>query len=542
MKRKPIKQLSVLVISLMLVVSLTACGGAAKGYAPSNSMESEAITYVGQSPMETQTTYAKVADMSESDVMPEEFNTEEYNYIRGNSFLAVKANPFSTFAADVDTASYTNLRRKILSGSNPAADAIRIEEMINYFSYDYPEPQGNEPFSVTTEIAPCPWNADTELLLIGLQAKKLDKDAMPPSNLVFLVDVSGSMYSEDKLPLVQKAFLLLLENMGPEDKISIVTYASSDAVVIKGAGIDEKTKIADAIESLRAGGSTHGSKGINTAYEIAEEYFIEGGNNRVILATDGDLNVGVTSESALTSLVKEKKESGVFLSVMGFGTGNLKDNKMEALADNGNGNYSYIDSLSEARKVLVEEMGGTLFTVAKDVKLQVEFNPAVVKGYRLVGYENRTMAAEDFADDTKDGGEIGAGHRVTALYEIAKVDSAYDMQEVESKYNRPETQNTEQNTENNEWLTLSVRYKEPDGDTSRLLAYPVTDENYNSEMSENMSFAAGVAQFGMYLRNSEYLGTTDISEVIERVEALPSVCEDDYKEELVYIMKKAKRY
>ncbi|MBQ7371517.1 MAG: von Willebrand factor type A domain-containing protein, partial [Blautia sp.] len=353
-----------------------------------------------------------------------DWNTEEYSYQEENSWMSVKTSPFSTFAADVDTASYANLRRMILRGQEIPADAVRIEEMINYFSYDYAKPQGDEPFSVTTEIAPCPWNADTELLLIGLQAKKMEQEERPASNLVFLIDVSGSMGDPDKLPLVQRSIHLLAENLGPKDRISIVTYADGDEVVLEGVSGEKQAEISAAMEDLMAGGGTNGSAGIQTAYEIAEKFFIPGGNNRIILATDGDLNIGITDEGSLTHLIKEKAKSGVFLSVLGFGFGNLSDTNMEALADNGNGNYSYIDSVSEARKVLIDEMGATLFTVAKDVKLQVEFNPERIKGYRLIGYENRTMAAEDFSDDSKDGGEIGAGHRVTALYEIAKTDSA----------------------------------------------------------------------------------------------------------------------
>ena len=326
--------------------------------------------------------------------------------------------------------------------------------------------------------------------------------------------------------------------MTANDRISIVTYASSDAVIIDGASAEEKTEIMTAIENLEAGGSTHGSKGIETAYELAEKHYISGGNNRVILATDGDLNVGITSEGELTRLIQKKKESGIFLSVMGFGTGNIKDNKMEALADNGNGNYSYIDTIDEARKVLVEEIGGTLFTVAKDVKLQVEFNPNVVKGYRLIGYENRLMSAEDFSDDSKDGGEIGAGHRVTALYEIVKADSAYEIPELDSRYDQDNENKDSQDLESSEWLAVNIRYKEPDEDSSRLLVYPVTDAMLHQTMSENMSFAAGVAQFGMILRESEYLGTTTLEDVRIRLETLPSVSEDEYKQELLYLMDK----
>ena len=521
-----------------------------------------------------------------------DWNTEEYSYQQENAWMSVKTSPFSTFAADVDTASYANLRRMILRGERIPADAIRIEEIINYFSYDYPEPQDGEPFSVTTEIAPCPWNENTQLLLIGLQAKKMEQTERPASNLVFLVDVSGSMDEYNKLPLVQQSMHLLTESLGPEDRVSIVTYASGDKVVLEGVSGENQAEISSAMEDLMAGGGTNGSAGIQTAYEIAEKYFIPDGNNRIILATDGDLNIGITDEGSLTRLIQEKAKSGVYLSVLGFGTGNISDTNMEALADHGNGNYSYIDSVSEARKVLIEEMGQTLFTVAKDVKLQVEFNPEKIKGYRLIGYENRVMAAEDFADDTKDGGEIGAGHRVTALYEIAKTDSAQKIPEVVSRYGNngqaavetvsaeasaeegdsvetlaesktvnevtehamdeaeePNTADEAAGTEQDglaasvsedELLAVNIRCKEPDGDESRLFTYPVTTSQETETMSENLSWAAGVAQVGMLLKESEYSGTSDFETVLERLEALESVKNDDYRQEFLYLVKRVK--
>lgn len=463
---------------------------------------------------------------------PEEnWNTEEYNYIQENRFLAVSTTPLSTFAADVDTASYTNLRRMLNNGVQVPADAVRIEEMLNYFHYDYPAPEEDAPFSVTGELFPCPWNPDTHLLRLGLQAPQADWEAMPPSNLVFLIDVSGSMDSWDKLPLVKQAFIMLTENLRPGDVISIVTYASSDRVVLDGATGDESPQIRAAIEELTAGGSTAGSKGITTAYELARKHFIPGGNNRVILATDGDLNVGITSEGELTRLIEAEKADGIFLSVMGFGTGNIKDNKMEALADHGNGNYSYIDSVQEARRVLVEEMGGTLFTVAKDVKLQVEFNPAQVKGYRLIGYENRLMAAEDFADDAKDGGEIGAGHRVTVLYELALTGSAMEVPGADLKYQEAAS------TGSDDYLTLSIRYKAPDGEESELLEYPMGAGILTETPSEDSLFAAAVAQFGMLLRDSQYKGSASYEGVAEQLSSLPSVAQDPYKAELLELVK-----
>lgn len=463
-----------------------------------------------------------------------DMNTEEYSYIQENRFLSVQNSPLSTFAADVDTASYSNVRRMLNAGQSVPTDAVRIEELVNYFHYDYPEPEAGEPFAVVTELADCPWNADSKLLLVGMQAKKLEPEELPPSNLVFLVDVSGSMEDPDKLPLVQTAFSLLTESLKPEDRVSIVTYASSDEVLLEGAAGDEGERIRQVMADLEAGGSTAGAAGIQTAYALAEKYFIEGGNNRVILATDGDLNVGVSSEGELTRLIEKEREDGVFLSVLGFGTENIKDNKMESVADHGNGNYSYIDSVAEARKVLVEEMGGTLFTVAKDVKFQVEFNPAKVKGYRLVGYENRLMAAEDFADDTKDAGEIGAGHRVTVLYEIVGADSEMEIDGADLKYQQPG-----QGMDSEEYLTVSVRYKEPDGDESTLLEYPVGEESVKEVLSDNMKLAAAVAQFGMLLRGSEYAGTASYAGIRSQVEEVAASADSDVWREFVQLVERA---
>lgn len=462
-----------------------------------------------------------------------EHDTEEYHALAENPFQSAQSSPLSTFAADVDTASYANVRRMILDGEEVDPGAVRIEEMVNYFHYDYPAPEGEESFSVTTGLYPCPWNGDTMLLRIGLQAKEADWAELPAANLVFLVDVSGSMYSPDKLPLVKRAFSMLCEHLRPQDRVSVVTYADGDRVVLDGVSGGEPLAIQTAIEELQAGGSTNGGAGLRRAYELAREHFIDGGNNRVILATDGDLNVGLTSESELVELIEEEKESGVFLSVMGFGTGNLKDNKMEALADHGNGNYAYIDTALEARRVLVEEMGGTLFTVAKDVKLQVEFNPGMVKGYRLIGYENRIMAAEDFADDTKDGGELGAGHRVTALYEVAGVDSAMEIPGVELKYQES------QDTGSGEWCTVSVRYKDPEGSESQLLSAPVEGEA--EALDGDAAFAACVAQVGMLLRESEYAGTASYAGVLEQLEDIPGVGDDPYREEFRYLVQRLGR-
>ena len=464
------------------------------------------------------------------------YNTEEYNTIVENDYMSVKNNPLSTFSADVDTASYSNIRRMINSEQIVPPDAVRLEEMINYFNYDYKNPTGNDPFSVTPELIDCPWNSQSKLLSIGIKAKDIDYSEMPNSNLVFLIDVSGSMSANNKLPLLIKAFTMLTENLNDNDRISIVTYAGSDSVVIEGAKGSEKDKMVSALESLIAGGSTNGADGINTAYKLANEYFIDGGNNRIILATDGDLNVGITSEGDLTRLVEEKRKSGVFLSVLGFGTGNIKDNKMEALADNGNGNFAYIDSTLEAKKVLVDQMGGTLFTVAKDVKFQVEFNPAIVKGYRLIGYENRVLNEEDFNDDTKDAGEIGAGHRVTAMYEVVLIDSEIKIPESDLKY-----QEENQTTLSSEWLTINIRYKKADSDDSKLLSFPVSNEQYTQYPSENVQFATSVAEFGMLLRDSKYKGSSTYDSIIKTLENLDCVKNDTYKDEFCSLVKKYSR-
>lgn len=459
----------------------------------------------------------------------ENFNTEEYSDIKENGFKAVATSPLSTFAADVDTASYANIRRMINDGYLPEPDAVRIEEMLNYFNYDYPEPTGEEPFSVSTEISACPWNPDTRLLMIGVQGRAVDKSQQKPSNLVFLIDVSGSMDEPDKLPLVKNAFLLLCEELNKNDTVSIVTYAGEDRVVLEGEKGSNSDKIMNAIENLWAGGSTAGSMGIERAYEIAEKYFKPNGNNRVILATDGDLNVGITSEGALTDLIKKKKESGVFLSVLGFGKENIKDNKMEALADNGDGNYSYIDSRYEARKVLVEELGANFFTIAKDVKFQLEFNPEYIKGYRLIGYENRVMNDEDFKDDTKDGGEIGAGHRVTVLYEIVDKDSPMDIGS-DLKYQNATLVGSD------EFLNIAVRYKDPDSDTSKELNYPVKEDAVKTEMSSNMKFAASIAETGMLLRDSEYKKDSSYKNVLELLNSIPDINSDRDKLEFMLMV------
>ncbi|NLG05112.1 MAG: VWA domain-containing protein [Clostridia bacterium] len=466
----------------------------------------------------------------------DEYSTEEYKDIEESGFKMVKNSPLSTFSADVDTASYSNLRRMINDGyrmEDIPAGAVRIEEMINYFDYHYKSPRGSDPFSVTTEIGDCPWNQDTKLMMVGIASEEVSLDEIKGNNLVFLLDVSGSMSDEDKLPLLQKAFSMLADNLTENDCVSIVTYAGDDRIVLEGASGSNSRKIKKAINNLEAGGSTAGSKGIKTAYKIAEEYYIKGGNNRVILATDGDLNVGLTSESELASLIEEERETGIFLSVLGFGTDNIKDNKMETLADKGNGNYAYIDGVREAKKVLVDEMGATLLTIAKDVKFQVEFNPAIVKGYRLIGYDNRALAAEDFNDDKKDAGEVGAGHSVTALYEIVTVED--DMPKdtgIDLKYqdNNQTSKETQRYSKDMEWLTVSIRYKKPSASKSELMEIPVTGKSYVRNNSDSFYFAAAVAEFGMLLKNSEYKESISCADVIDLLEQ-SDIRGDEYKEE-----------
>lgn len=469
-------------------------------------------------------------------------NTEEYSKWQEKGFSSVMAEPLSTFAADVDTASYSNLWRLVKEGYTldeirGIEGAVRIEELLNYFSYDYKEPRAGEPFGVNMQIGKCPWNKEANLLMIGLATEKIAYEDAPPSNLVFLLDVSGSMGEQNKLPLLQEAFCLLTENLTGKDRISIVTYSNEDRIVLSGAKGDETRKIKRAINSLEASGGTHGSKGLEAAYEIAKEYFIDGGNNRIILATDGDLNIGLTSEEELQEFISEKKESGIFLSVLGFGGGNLKDNKMEILADKGNGNYAYIDSLREARKVLVEEMTATLLTICKDVKLQVEFNPAVVSDYRLIGYYNRELDRRDFHDDTKDGGEIGAGHSITVLYELILKEplSNLDEEEIEElKYrdnyeDELKTNRVSGRACSEEWLTLSIRYKKPAEEKSNLLQYPVSYADYASEPGDDFVFAAAVAEFGLLASNSSYAGEASLQHVEKVLNSMDF--DDEYKED-----------
>jgi Ca-activated chloride channel family protein len=427
---------------------------------------------------------------------------ERYAEITENPFLEASRAPLSTFSIDVDTASYSNVRRFLSNGQMPPKDAVRIEEMINYFEYDYPQPSGDLPFSVNTEVAACPWNTKHKLVQIGLQGKKVAFDNTPPANLVFLLDVSGSMNSPDKLPLLKDGLRMMVNQLKPQDRVAIAVYAGSSGLVLPSTQAVNRGEILAALEGLEAGGSTNGGEGIELAYTVAANNFIRGGNNRVILATDGDFNVGVTSDNALVELIEEKRKSGIYLSVLGFGAGNLNDSMMEKLSNKGNGNYAYIDSRDEARKALGEQVAGTLYTIAKDVKIQVEFNPAKVAGYRLIGYENRVLADRDFDDDRKDAGEIGAGHSVTALYEIVPAGQKVDNGNIELKYSKYEPSET---NFANELMTVKLRYKEPEGSTSRLLSIGVLDRDASVEQaSADLQFAAAVAQFGLLLRDSRY--------------------------------------
>lgn len=469
------------------------------------------------------------------------FNTEEYDGITENRFHKTTDEPLSTFSIDVDAASYSNVRRFLNSNQLPPAGAVRVEEMINYFSYNYPQPAGKDPFSINTEFSECPWNKDHKLVMIGLQGKRIPAENLPPSNLVFLIDVSGSMQSELKLPLVKSSMKLLVEQLREEDKISIVVYAGSAGLVLPATSGSNKTKIKEAIDALEAGGSTAGGQGIKLAYKVAKENLMKGGNNRVILCTDGDFNVGASSNDEMERLIEKERESGVFLTVLGYGMGNYKDSKMQLLADKGNGNHAYIDGMSEAKKVLVNEFGGTLFTIAKDVKLQLEFNPAKVQGYRLVGYENRMLQKEDFNDDKKDAGELGSGHTVTAIYEIipAGVKSDYLEKVDPLKYQRKDIA-AKNVSHNGELMTVKFRYKAPDGDKSLLIEHPVLDKGVPfAQTSENFRFAISVAEFGMLLRNSEFRGSASFDHVFKTAKAAKGTDAEGYRKEFISLVRKA---
>ena len=466
---------------------------------------------------------------------PVQHNTESYDYIDENTFKAVVDDPLSTFSIDVDRASYANVRRFIRNNQMPPKDAVRIEEMINYFDYDYPQPENGHPFSVNTELGACPWNAENELLMIGLKGEELESESVPASNIVFLIDVSGSMNYHNKLPLLKKSFNILIDKLRPQDKVAMVVYAGSSGLVLESTPGSEKEKIRAALNRLESGGSTAGGAGIKLAYKVAKENYIPNGNNRVILATDGDFNVGPSSDAEMERLIESKREEGVFLTVLGFGMGNYKDSKMERLSNKGNGNYAYIDNILEAKKMFGEEIWGSLYTIAKDVKIQIEFNPAKVKAYRLVGYENRLLNKEDFNDDTKDAGEIGAGHAVTALYEVIPAGTEGKINDVDELiYQKRKTKFSD------DLMTLKLRYKAPDENSSRLISKSVKHNDiYRNSNSENFNLAASIAMFGMLLRESEFIGNGDYDHALDLARKAKGKDSFGYRQEYIGLMENA---
>ena len=483
---------------------------------------------VAQTAMPTGAAYLMVAE----DAVYVEHNTEEYDFIKENGFRDALANPLSTFSVDVDKASYSNVRRFLNQSQKPYRDAVRIEELINYFDYSYPQPNNGHPFSVTLEAGDCPWNSESQLVLVGLKGQNVNENEIPPNNLVFLIDVSGSMYPENKLPLLRQAFKHLVNQLRPSDRVAIVVYAGAAGVVLESTPGTEKSKILSAIDNLEAGGSTAGGAGIKLAYKVAQQNYIHGGNNRVILASDGDFNVGVSSTSELVKLIEEKRSSGVYLTILGFGMGNYKDGRMEQLTNAGNGNYAYVDNIMEAKKVFGTELWGTLYTIANDVKIQVEFNPSRVKSYRLIGYENRLLNKEDFNDDKKDAGEIGCGHTVTALYEIVPADSNVQTPTVD-----PLKYTAQSLTGSKDLLTVKIRYKKPGDDSSILLSETIKYNHRNA--TENLWFASSVAEFGMLLRESEFKGQSSFAQVVQRAKESKGSDEFGYKDEFIRLVQMA---
>ncbi|MFT3750561.1 MAG: von Willebrand factor type A domain-containing protein [Agriterribacter sp.] len=513
--------------------------GAAQEYKASAVLQGKASgVHVRRSPVPASRMYDK-AEYNLYDQEDDGYNTEDYNGIAENRFLTVKDNPLSTFSIDVDAASYSNVRRFLNNGQLPPAGSVRIEEMINYFHYDYAQPEDDKPFAIHTEIAESPWNKEHRLVLVSLQGKKIPTENIPASNLTFLIDVSGSMQDENKLPLVRQSMKLLVDQMREQDKVAIVVYAGNAGLVLSPTSGADKQTIKDAIDKLEAGGSTAGGEGIMLAYKVAGENFIKGGNNRVILCSDGDFNVGMSSDAEMEKLIEQKRKMGVFLTVLGYGMGNYKDNKMQILADKGNGNHAYIDNISEAKKVLVSEFGGTIFTIAKDVKLQVEFNPAKVQAYRLVGYENRMLSKEDFNNDKKDAGEMGSGHTVTALYEVIPVGVKSEfIEKVDAlKYQK---NSADIKSQYSELMMVKFRYKNPDADISKLIEHPVIDDHVAlSNTSDNFRFAAAVAQFGMLLRDSEFKQNASFNNTLSLASSALGSDEEGYRKEFVQLVRKA---
>ncbi len=458
---------------------------------------------------------------------------ESYKEIVENDFKRVHTAPLSTFSIDVDKASYSNIRRMINNGDKIPADAVKIEEMINYFDYAYKQPTGKHPFAIHTGYVATPWNKKTQLVKIGLKGKEVPNDKIPPSNLVFLIDVSGSMGNHNKLPLLKKAFKLLVNQLREKDKISIVVYAGAAGVVLESTSGANKQKINEALQRLEAGGSTAGGEGIELAYQIAKKNFIKNGNNRVILATDGDFNVGMSSDNDMKKLIKEKRNSGVFLTCLGFGMGNYKDSKLEILADTGNGNHAYIDTMQEAQRILGKEFGGTLYTIAKDVKIQVEFNPKKVQAYRLIGYENRLLEDQDFVDDTKDAGELGSGHTVTALYEIIPV--GVKSEYINDTSNLKYTNTISDKKYNDELLTVKFRYKKPQGHKSIEMTH-ILNTNDVIIASQDLNFAASVAWFAMKLRDSKYVKNKKLDAIISLAQSSKGKDDQGYRSEFIRLM------
>ncbi len=535
MKTKTLSRLSLIyVLGLLFIINACGNGGMRKDYADEGMNYQESVTEDISYAMEED---AEMPDPGiqpdlDDDVKKDSFNTEEYDRIYENPFVSTIRNPLSTFSVDVDRASYSNVRRMLEDNQQPYADAVRIEELINYFNYDYPQPTGKDPFSVNLEISNCPWNKEHQVLSIGLQGKDIDVNNVPNSNLVFLIDVSGSMSDANKLPLLKSSFKILIEKLRPKDRVAMVVYASATGVVLPSTSCDEKDKIMAAFDLLEAGGSTAGGEGIKLAYKIAKENFIDGGNNRVILATDGDFNIGVSSDAAMVRLIEEKREDGVFLTILGFGMGNYKDSKMEKLSNAGNGNYAYIDNILEAKKTLGKEFFGTIYTIAKDVKIQIEFNPSQVKAYRLIGYENRMLKAEDFNDDTKDAGEIGAGHTVTALYELIPAGSKEEIPGIDELEYQKSTV-----VKSNDLMTLKLRYKQPDGDVSKLIKQKVSKSDIVTDnTSNNFNWSTSVAEFGLLLRTSKFKGDANWDQVLERAKSAKGQDNEGYRAEFIKLV------
>ncbi|MBA3334418.1 MAG: VWA domain-containing protein [Acidobacteria bacterium] len=495
---------------------------------PSLTYSSNSNMMMSSNSSTTSTELKKVDDFDQT-------SGERYAEIDENPFLETSRAPLSTFSVDVDTASYSNVRRYLNHGQMPPKNAVRIEELINYFEYDYPQPIGDLPFSVNTEVAACAWNSKNKIVSIGLQGRKVSLEDAPPSNLVFLVDVSGSMNQADRLPLVKQGLKFLAWQLSPKDRVAIVVYAGKSGLVLPSTR--DEQKILDSLDNLEAGSSTNGGEGIHLAYKVALDNFLPDGNNRVVLATDGDFNVGLQSDDELVRLIEAKRQSGIFLSVLGFGTGNTNDLMMEKLADKGNGNYAYIDSQAEARKALGGQAAGTLLTIAKDVKIQVEFNPAKIAGYRLIGYENRLLANRDFKDDRKDAGDIGAGHSVTALYEIVPAGQTVESDGIDLKYSKTEVS---QSNFSDELLTVRLRYKEPNYSESKLLTQGLLDEENSIEnASANLRFASAVAGFGLILRDSRYKGNVNYKKINQLAQNSLGSDLKNYRRDFLDLVRKA---